>query len=135
MFPKVPWYRPLIFKRYFLQYVPSFLYYLHVSEQLNPTLMYVGFLFILTNFSLLQVINIIKKFNNRDWRDSSAGKCPGCSSWGPRLDSQLPHGCSQQPIIPLTGNRCPLWHLWAPGTLRVHRHTCSQNTSTRKIVL
>ena len=46
----------------------------------------------------------------------------GCSSKGPRFNSQHPHGSSQLSVTPVPGDLTPS-----------HRHTSGQNTNVHKI--
>ena len=62
-------------------------------------------------------------FKGVNCTDDSAVKSTGCSSRGPRFNSQHPCGSSQVPLSPPLGNL----------TLS-HRHICRQNTNAHRII-
>lgn len=60
------------------------------------------------------------------WRNGSAVNRVGCSSRGPRFDSQDPPGSSQPSIAPVPGDLTTPDHL--SETRMVPIHTCKQNS-------
>lgn len=60
------------------------------------------------------------------WRNGSAVNRAGCSSRGPRFDSQDPPGSSQPSIAPVPGDLTTSAHL--SETHMVPIHTCKQNS-------
>jgi hypothetical protein len=80
--------------------------------------------------SLKKVRTETLKKSGRGWGDGSAlavmSTC--CSSRGSGFNSQHPHGSSQLVITPDLRELTP-----SSGLLKVHRHTCRQNTYTCKI--
>lgn len=50
----------------------------------------------------------------------------GCSSMGPRFNSQHPHGSLQLSITPVSEDLTPSFGLWAPDTQEVQKCTCYQ---------
>jgi hypothetical protein len=57
-------------------------------------------------------VNIKNILVRGGWRDDSMAKSSGCSSRGPRFNSQHPHGSSKLSATPIPGNLTPS-----------HRHT------------
>lgn len=58
-------------------------------------------------------------------------KSLACSSRGPGLDSQTPHGSSQSSVIPVLRNLTPSSSLCRNSTCMVFRHTFRQHTHTQ----